>query len=224
MAVAGCGRIGFDPLLDSSALGDGVNACAATYVQSTCVEVANKSSTSLSYVQSVSSGSALVVVVDFDNITSTPTITDSLGNSFSQLAPPMRSTTDSAVIWLATNVTSGTDTVTVALPVTAGAIGLFVHEYAHVDGASAMLQVATGNDAAPTTPTATTPQPDGLVFAFGQVATSITGVATGFAKRETCNNDMTADALAEPPGSYAVTFTATPAAPWIAALVLATCR
>jgi hypothetical protein len=213
-----CGRFGFEERLapvDSAADGTGDAASGHGFVQATCVMAAATTATqTTAYPNNVHAQDLLVVASDFIGTTQTGSVTDTMGNTFTQL-PIGRSSAQSAMIFYAIAAADGPDTVTLTLSATSTSVNLQLHEYRGVSG----LVTSSINKGTSTMPAthAVNAAPDDVVFAYAAIVTAtITGVAQPFMSRETCHRNMTADAVATTSSMYAATFTADMSFAWIA--------
>jgi hypothetical protein len=215
LCVAACGRIGFDEVrIDGPPIGS-----SATFVQETCTSIDGPQTTMLqiAFDHPVVASDLLVVAIDFDGTTQQATVTDSVGNTF-QSVTSIRSTKMTAQVWYAVDITDGLDVITLALDSSSAAMTLDLHEYSGVVGVKQHSSVSAVSNAP-----VTTMQPAGagdLLFAYSGIFTaSIIGVDPPFISRASCNNNLTADAVAPSAGNYAATFAADASNTWIATIV-----
>jgi hypothetical protein len=227
LAIAGCGRVAFDPSSRGDASGDldgagDVSACTGAtprYQQGKCGELFSVPAPNLTVTldSPITAGNLLVIAADYDAPTATPVVTDTLGTTFTKVVGPTLSTQQASAVWIAEATASGADSVTIDLGQVTGGMGLYVHEYS--PGHVVITSTATGSSNTPTTPPLITAIADHTLFAHAVIRTSITGVQPSFQPLQTCNANMTANADAPTPGTYQARFGATAAAEWIATIV-----
>src|SRR5678815_432988 len=193
------------------------------YQQGGCVtNLGMPAATSLSVElpHAIATSHVLVVAVDYKGTTASPQFTDSLGNRLLPVSPVSRAETQSSLIAYAPITVPGRDTVTVSLTEPTNGIGFYVHVYSGLSATAPFDTFAfeIGSDAQLTTRSATTTAPNELLFAHGVIATAVQSPGIGFAARQTCNANMTEDALAGAPGPYTATFKGNTRGSWIASL------
>ena len=225
----GCGRVGFDGLAvtgDGPATADDASIpCTASaipaYVQGACgvfnpaPGVAN-----VSLPTSVSVSNVLIVVVDFDDTTSAPSLSDSLGHSFRPLSTISRSASQSAQLFYVPITVAGSDTVTVSFGGSVSGVTVFVQEYSGVSVVTPVdtFQVRSGNGMALTTNDLITTTPGNLLFAHGVAQSTVSSTSANLTTRQTCNANRTADGLTAQPGAYRGSLASVNNGNWIATI------
>lgn len=233
LAGTACGRVDFDrvgdaPLgSDASDASDAAPSCTATalpnYEQGGCVtnhSLPPIASLVVPLPNPIVAPNVLVLAVDFDGVTMVPMFTDSLGNTFEVITALSRSNAQSSQIAYAPITNEGTDSVTVSFAAPTDGIGFYVHEYSGLSttDAVAAFVVGMGNGNALSTGDVTTTTPGQLLFAHAVIQTTIASAGNGFTARQTCNANMTEDAVASTPGAHSADFIGSSGGTWIASL------
>jgi hypothetical protein len=185
---------------------------ALRYVQGAEGSFNNTASATLSFNQLVGAGDAIIVAVDFDS-TSFPTITDTLGSSFTVVASNLSTMPGGTNMYvaLAENVAGGMDAITITVDVSSNAyFEMYLHEYAGLalHGAFDVANTGTGTSPGPdgmSGGVVMTSAPGELIFGYGTTGEAAAG--TGFTVRLTLNSNITEDQVAGPPGPYTATAT-----------------
>jgi hypothetical protein len=214
-AVAGCGRISFDPASPAQTDG-GIDAGLPrppVFVQHAANGTAATLTKAMPFPAPVTAGDLILVAIDYD--LSTPQVagvSDSQGNTYTVLGP-FDAPRSRQYLAYALAQTSDVDTVTATLDaIPAQFLELRIHEYADVsptdpfDAVASAGGTATGPDAA-ASPLIVTTSPNELVF--GLVIDGTVSAGTGFTLRSSEYGDVTEDRIAATPGSYAATATVT---------------
>lgn len=225
--VAGCGRLGFDPLgsRDGGPLGDGDGPIgdahvpiAPQFLQTTQAMATTGSSLSTGFTSPVAADDLIVVTVDFDHTSpvTASSVTDSLGSTFSIVGPDdgyAIANNNRQYIAYALATTSGSDTINVVLNASVlSYLELRIHEYASAslvapfDSHAAGTSVTGGTDAAQTSALVTS-EPNELIF--GLIIDGTVTAGPSFTTRNTAFGDLTEDEVAQTPGSYTVVATTT---------------
>jgi len=224
-ASAGCD--GFDVVL-----GDAGPPPAPQLVHAKCIGLTADAGTALALAldEDVAQGDLLVVAAAFrtrgviDPGSAVAPVTDSLGNTFAPALAAQR-TTDGADGWCeqvfyAVSTSAGPDTLTAGWSRAATSAELFVHHYAGTSRGD-VLDTAVGNIDAGFTPSGgpvlTSTRGD-LLFAHATANSFVGSPDGGFTAQAACIGDLTADALAGPPGTYAASFSDPNPGPWITAV------
>ena len=162
-----------------------------------------------SYLQNQTGGDLNVVVVGWNDTTSTITgVTDSAGNSYALAVPLARGSGISQAMYYAKNIAGGANTVTVTFNQPAAYVDLRVAEYGGVDRVSPLDGSASmaGNTATASSGNlATTAR--GLVVGAGTTTGGFSSAGAGFTSRIITNPDL--DILEDQVTTVAGTYSAT---------------
>ena len=227
LASCACGRVDFDPVGDAAPGSEAPPSCTATavptYEQGACDSnhgLPAVSSLVVPLPNPIASPNVLVVAVDFDGLTMVPTFTDSLGNTFEIITPLARWNTQSSQIAYASITNGGADSVTLSFAGPTDGIGFYVHEYSGLSTTDAVdaFVIGMGSGNALSTGDVTTTTPGELLFAHAVIQSTIPSAGTGFTARQTCNANMTEDAVASTAGPHSAGFTGSSGGTWIASL------
>jgi hypothetical protein len=210
IALAACGRIGFDPasaVTDATTGGEAmIDATAATpiaFIQCAGMVTQDGSTPPLAFHVPVRGGDLLLLAYDFENASASPNQpTDSLGTSYSVI-----SGVEQNLIAYGIAPSSGADTASAPLTATAGAYyELRVCEFSGIAGTdpydtgAAGSGVGSGVDAV-VSPPFTTSSPNELIFSFENgMPTASPG--TGYTEASNFDSDESEYAVASTPGTY----------------------
>jgi Putative Ig domain len=171
---------------------------------------ATAKSLSVSFAANTLPGDLILVAFDFASSATPKSITDSQGNTFTQVGTQLVSPGGSASrVYYAKSIKGGADTVTVALSANSAWIEVYLTEYSGVDPTNPIdaQAGAAGSAGAVSSGTAKTSYPGDVIVGYCPADWSCT-VGSGFAARSTFNNNLIEDAMAASPGSYAATASA----------------
>jgi len=223
--VAGCGRISFDSHADAASPADAPHdgaVHAITFVQADANSFNTDPVGTVAYPMPVVEGDLLVVGIDYDNIATTATITDTLGSTWSLTKP--NTSFDLERIAYAVAPASGSDAVTVMLgqpPTTY--LEVRVHEYRGAAAVPYDGEAEGANNTMPATVEITTHQPGEMVFAMAILDTATPGMAgPGYTLRLNAFGDVTEDRIVDMPQTLAAVVPFNANASWtITAVVFA---
>lgn len=209
IVLAACGRVGFDGLGDSGAgpqqpdgsVIDGPVAPVGpiAFVQAKGDSYNTAATGTLAWPAPVVAGNLLLVGIDYDNLTTKPTVSDALGSTWTLTSPS--DGFDRQYLAYAFAPASGIDAVSVTLGAApATFFELRVHEYS---GIGSLGPVAVNNgDTMPATVAITTTAANQFVFAMTIIAAATSGDAgPGFTLRLDYANDVTEDRLVDTPAT-----------------------
>ena len=108
----------------------------------------------------------LIVVGVFVDLNATVSVTDTLGNSFIQVAHQTVASDHDADVFVGTTDTSGADTITVNAGSGKNVYAFSIHEYSGVTTAVDASSTAQGTSTAPASGSLTTVNPNDLIFAW----------------------------------------------------------
>jgi len=177
-------------------------------------------SVAVTYTTAQTAGNLNVVVVGWNDTTSTVTaVTDSRGNSYALAIGPTSGTGLRQSIYYAKNIAAGSNTVTVKFNQAAAFVDIRALEYSGLDTVSP-LDVTAGAAGSGTTGnsgTATTTSANELIVGVGMTATKFTQAGTGFTLRTITSPDadIAEDKGTTAAGSYNATGTTSPGSPWV---------
>ena len=166
------------------------------------------SSLSVAFPNSTVAGNVILVGFDYATTASPSSVTDSQGNTFTEVGSPLTTAGGAnSAIYYATNIKSGSDTVTVHLSVSSAYIEVYLAEDltgvntaspidAHVGATGAAGAVSSGN--------ATTTVAGDIIYGYC-VGDSACTAGAGFASRSTLDGNLVEDMTAGNPGAYAAT-------------------
>src|SRR6266851_3225896 len=184
---------------------------------------------SVTYTAAQAAGNLNVIVVGWNNTTSTvSSVTDKSGNAYSRAVGPTASiSVVSQSIYYAKNIKSaaaGANIVTVTFSAAAAYPDIRILEYSGADPNSPVdvTAAAAGNSATTNSGSATTTNANDLIFGASMVATFTTGPGTGFTSRllTSPDGDIAEDRMVTATGSYNTTTAAlSPAGQWVMQMV-----
>jgi hypothetical protein len=213
-------------LLLTAASGKAFGAPMA-FVQTNSATPASAQTVTVPYTQAQTAGNLNVVVVGWNDSTSTiSTVTDSLGNTYAVAAARIAQTgTASQAIYYAKNIASaaaGTNTVTVTFNVTANAVDIRIAEYSGLDTVNPLdVSVgAQGNSATSNSGSVTTTSANDLLVGANLVQSVTTAAGAGYTSRIiTVDCDILEDRVVSATGSYSATAALDKVQPWIMQMV-----
>jgi IPT/TIG domain len=183
----------------------------------------NFSSVGVTYTVAQTAGNLNVIVVGWNDSTSTITgVTDTSGNAYSVAAPVVvQSGTASQAIYYAKNITgaaAGANTVTVTFSAAARHPDIRIAEYSGIDTANPLdtSAGAQGNTATSDSGPAATTNANDLLVGGNTVQSTTTAPGTGFTSRGiTADGDILEDQIVSSTGSYNATATLDKVQQWI---------
>jgi len=165
------------------------------------------SSFSLSFPSNTTAGDLILVAFDFTANASLSSITDSQGNTFTEVGNQLTSPEGaSSRVYYAKNVKGGADTVTIKLSAVSSWIEAYLTEYAGVDPLNPIdaQAGASGKAGAVSSGNATTTAASDLIYGFC-VGDWVCTVGTGFSARSTFHSNLVEDKTSGNPGAWAAT-------------------
>jgi hypothetical protein len=168
------------------------------------------SSVALTYTLAQTAGNLNVVVVGWNDTTSTVSMVgDSLGNNYVLAIGPTSGTGVRQSIYYAAPIKAGSNTVTVRFNQAARYVDVRVLEYSGLDSANPLdvWAGAAGSGTTASSGTATTKSASDLIFGAGTTAGRFTAAGLGFISRiiTTQDGDIAEDDTVNTTGSYAAT-------------------
>jgi len=160
---------------------------------------------SLSFPGSTVAGDLILVAFDFDTNSTPSSVTDSQGNTFTEVGTQLTSPGGArSRVYYAKAIKGGADTVTVNLSANSAWIEMYLTEYSGVDQVNPVdaQSGASGNTGAVSSGSATTTVAGDAIFGYC-VGDATCTVGSGFAARSTFNHNLIEDMVAGSPGSYA---------------------
>jgi hypothetical protein len=176
---------------------------------------------SVTYPDVQAAGDLNIVVVGWNNDTSTvQAVQDSAGNVYDLAIGPTTATGIRQSIYYASNIRSGSNTVTVIFNQPTAFPDIRVLEYRGVSALDATAG-ASGNSSFSTSGTATTTSPNELIFGANTVATSTSGAGSGFTSRiiTSPDGDIAEDRIVSVTGTYSAAAPLNSAGPWVMQMV-----
>ncbi len=164
-------------------------------------------STSLSFADNTLAGDVILVGFDYADTSAPLSVTDSQGNSFTQVGSQLISPGGSgSVVYLAKNIKGGVDTITVNLTANSGWLELYLTEYSGVNPTSPIdgQARASGGAGAVSSGNATTAFAGDIIFGFCVADWSCTA-GSGFTAWSTLDDNLIESKIAGNPGAYATT-------------------
>jgi hypothetical protein len=181
------------------------------YVQGRAALGKNVNSKSLAFSSANTAGNLIVVGVDWHDSQSFGSISDSAGNSYTEVGSELRVPGRFRLrLYYAKNVASGANTGTVSLSGPDDVVELYIHEYSGANP-TAPLDVQSGatGTASSASSTAVTSTANDLVF--GYCVTGIANVGSGFTVRSNLDSNLTEDKITATAGPVSATATASSA-------------
>jgi len=207
----------------SGSLVNGFTYTAAGTISFIQVAAATPSSTataSVTYPAAQTSGDLNIVVVGWNDTTSTvQSVKDSGGNTYSLAIGPTKGTGLQESIYYAANIVGGANTVTVTFNQSAADPDIRILEYRGVTTLDAKAG-ASGSSTAANSGSATTTSANELIFGADMVATSTGSAGSGFTSRIiTSRGDIAEDKVVTTAGSNSATATLSRSGPWVMQMV-----
>jgi hypothetical protein len=177
------------------------------------VQVAAKSSSaatntlSLSFPANTTAGNTILVGFDFDTNSTPSSITDSQGDTFTEVGAQLTSPGGArSRVYVAKSIKGGPDTITVSLSVNSAWIELYISEYSGVDTVNSIdAQAGTsGNAGSVSSGTAATTVSGDIVYGYCLGDWNCTA-GSGFTARSAFNGNLIEDMTVGNPGGYAAT-------------------
>jgi hypothetical protein len=191
-------------------MGQGAYAAAA-FVQATAGTAPGAaSSLSVSFPANTTAGDIILVGFDFTTSASFSSISDSQGNTFTQVGTQLTSPGGArSQLYYANSIKGGADTVTVTLSANSAWIEIYVNEYSGVNQTTPIdvQSGASGTAGAVSSGSATTTAAGDIIYGYCVGDWNCT-VGSGFTTRSTFDGNLIEDETAGNPGSYAATGTA----------------
>lgn len=185
-------------------------ATSPSIVQLSRNQITNGSTVSATLDAPTVAGNTIVVYAIWNN-TNSVAITDSRGNSYTNVGSPLTwGSGYSAQVFYASNVAGGSDVITATFRTSVNSFGvLYVHEYAGISKTNPVdvTSSAVGASSSLNSGSVTTTSPNDLVFGAGVSDDSVTAGGSGFSVRDLSYGNITEDKIATSAGSYAATAT-----------------
>ncbi len=183
---------------------------AAAFVQQASGAAPGSTQTfSVSFSSKTTAGNLILVGFDKDG-SQIPTVTDSQGNTFTEIGNELTSPVGShSRLYCASNIHGGADSVTVTYSASSTYLELYVTEYSGInttnpiDGQSGN----SGSAGAVTSKSVTTTTAGDIIYGWSAADWACT-VGSGFSARATLNNNLVEDMTSGGAGAYAATATA----------------
>ncbi len=180
------------------------------------------STVSVSYMGAQTPGNLNVVVVGWNDTTSTvQSVKDSAGNTYSLAIGPTSGTALRQSIYYAANIVgSSGNKVTVTYSQAAASVDVRILEYQGVNTLD-VTAGASGNSTSANSGAATTRSPNELIFGADTVATGNAAAGSGFTSRiiTSPDSDIAEDKIGTAAGSNSATATLTSSGPWVMQMV-----
>jgi hypothetical protein len=181
-----------------------------------------QSTVPVTYPTAQTAGNLNVVIVGWDDtVNSISSVTDSKGNIYKLASGPVQFNSLRQSIYYASNIATGSNTVTVTFTGSAVYPDVRILEYSGVNGSNP-LDIAAGSGGSGSTSSAgpvTTSSVNDLLIGANMVATGASGPGTGFTQRIlTGDGDIVEDKIGNPIGSYTATVTLSPG-DWVMQIV-----
>jgi hypothetical protein len=185
----------------------GVNVKPAFVQGNNNEQPSTASSLTCAYPASITKGDLLVVAFGLDSMSITPTITDTLGNTYLQAASPVSNVNlgFSDYLFYAVAASTGANTITATLSGSTDYLRLLIHEYScadTLDGGNAAFD--TAGTTAPDSGAIVTHYPNEVIvgWAVSEGNTATTGAGTNFIQRQTALSQITEDRIITSTGTY----------------------
>jgi hypothetical protein len=180
----------------------------STFVQAASnANSATAKSASLAFAENTLAGDVILVGFDFADTSASLSVTDSQGNTFTEVGSQLTSPGGSgSVVYLAKNIKGGADTITVNLASNSGWLELFLTEYSGVNPTNPIdVQAgASGSAGSVSSGNATTAYAGDIIYGFCVADWSCT-VGSGFTAWSTFNDNLIESKTAGSAGAYAAT-------------------
>ena len=187
------------------------SAQAVSFVQVAAAAPQSPQSTvTVVYPAAQTAGNLNVVVVGWNDSTSNVTsVSDSSGNAYTLAVGPTIGTGLSQSIYYAKDIVSGSNAVTVTFNQAATSPDIRILEYAGLDTVSPLdvTAAAVGNSNSASSGPATTTATSELILGADTIATTTTGLGSGFTSRiiTSLDSDLVEDTVVSTTGSYSAT-------------------
>ena len=177
------------------------------------VQVAAKSSSaatntlSLSFPANTTAGNIILIGFDFDTNSTPSSITDSEGNTFTEVGAQLTSPGGArSRVYFAKNIKGGANTITVSLSANSAWIELYISEYSGVDTVNSIdAQAGASGSAGPVSSgTAATTVAGDVIYGYCLGDWNCTA-GSGFTARSALDGNLIEDMTIGNPGSYAAT-------------------
>ncbi len=211
--LSGVSKTASISLIAASAIGF-VQAAAAT-------PQSNTATVSVSYTGAQTAGDLNIVVVGWNDTTATvQSVTDSAGNTYRLAIGPTSGTALRQSIYYASNITGGSDTITVTFSQAAAYPDIRILEYRGVSTVD-VTAGSSGNSAKSSSGFATTTGANELIFAANTVATMTGTAGSGFTSRVITypDGDIAEDSVVTTAGTYGASAPLTSSGPWVMQMV-----
>jgi hypothetical protein len=174
----------------------------------------------LSYVAAQTAGNLNVVVVGWNDTTSTvSSVTDSRGNTYAQAGTTVTGSGLRQAIFYAKNIAGGSNTVTVVFNQAAAFVDVRILEYSGLDTSSPLdvTAGAAGTSAGPSSGAATTTSANELIFGAGTTGSGFSAGGTGFISRIITpqDGDIAEDKVVSSTGSNSATAPLKSSSTWV---------
>jgi hypothetical protein len=180
---------------------------------------APSSSVAVAYPLAQTAGNLNIVVVGWNDTTSTLTsLMDSRGNTYAQAGTTITGPGIRQAIFYAKNIAAGSNTVTATFNQAAAYVDVRVLEYSGLDTTSPLdvAAGASGTNSSPSSGAATTTSANELIFGAGTTGGSFSGPGTALASRIiTQDRDIAEDRLVTSTGSYSASAALNYSATWV---------
>jgi hypothetical protein len=206
-----------DPIMSTTTTSTTAPAPAIAFVQVAATCPTSAAQTAVSYPRSQTAGNMNIVVVGWNDTTSSiQSVKDSLGNVYSLAAGPITGTGLRQSIYYAKGIMGGANTVTVTFNQIAKAPDIRILEYAGVS----TLDVTSGASGASSTSSSgsvTTTSANELIFSANMVSSGNLGAGTGYVSRiiTTPDSDIAEDKIVSSAGTYSATAPLSASGAWI---------
>jgi hypothetical protein len=196
-------------LLGLSLFPSPAGAATASFKQANAKEIKSGTVNSLAFKSVNTSGNLIVVYLAWTN-TSSVSVTDTRGNSYTSVESPTTwgpSSTRSSQVFYAKNIASGSNTVRATFATAISSPGwadMYIHEYSGIDKVDPLdvSHANTGMTAAMNSGSATTTNANDLVFGAGASSGIVKQVGTGFTSRSASFGNRTEDKNVTAAGPY----------------------
>jgi hypothetical protein len=183
-------------------------AAGVAFVQANANKATQTTSSSISFSSRTASGDLILVGMDFDKSV-TPTISDSQGNSYTEVGSQLTTANGNhSRVYYAKKIVGGSDTVKVSMSGTTDFIEIYLTEYSGANQTTPIdaQAAATGSAGSVSSGSATTTGSD-LVYGFC-LADSACNAGSGFSARSTLVSNLIEDKSTSTAGTYAATASA----------------
>jgi hypothetical protein len=186
------------------------------FVQVNSAAQTSSSSMAVSYNSAQTAGDLNIVAAGWgDTTANVSSVTDSLGNTYTLAAGPTSGTGLRQVMYYATNIKAGSNTVTVNFTTSANYPDVRILEYAGVSTLDVTAS-ATGNSATPSCGPVTTTAASELVFATDTAGPSNSGPGAGYTQRVIdAFGSLAEDEIASSTGSYSASASLQSSGDWV---------